>query len=96
VTVGDPLADACRLRELLARREVSSKELVRSCLERIERVDGDLRAFRVVTEARALADADAADRVLREGDGRPLLGVPVAVKDVVDVAGRRRRWGPAR
>jgi len=85
--VGDPLVDACRLRELLARREVSSRELVCGCLQRIERLDGDLRAFRVVTEARALADADAADRALRDGDERALLGVPVAVKDVVDVAG---------
>jgi len=93
VSVGDPLADACGLRHLLARREVSSSELVRRCLERIERLDGDLRAFRVVTEARALADADAADRALSEGDGRALLGVPVAVKDVVDVAGETTSLG---
>jgi hypothetical protein len=39
VSVGEPLADAWRLRELLARREVSSRELVRGCLERIERLD---------------------------------------------------------
>jgi amidase len=93
VSVGDPLADACRLRQLLARRELSSTELVGSCLERIERLDGGLRAFRVVTEARALAEADAADRALREGDERPLLGVPVAVKDVVDVAGETTTLG---
>ena len=93
MSVGEPLGDACRLRDLLARREVSSRELVRGCLERIERRDGDLRAFRVVTEARALAEADAADRALRAGDGRPLLGVPVAVKDVVDVAGETTSLG---
>jgi amidase len=87
VSVGDPLGDAWQLRDSLARREVSLRERVRSCLERIERLDGDLRAFRVVTQPRALADADGADRALRDGDVRPLLGVPVAVKDVVDVAG---------
>lgn len=93
VSVGDPFADACRLRHLLARREVSSREFVGSCLERIERLDGDLRAFRVVMKARALSAADAADRALREGDERPLLGVPVAVKDVVDVAGETTSLG---
>jgi amidase len=62
-------------------------------LERVERLDGRLRAFRVVTQARALAEADAADRALREGDGRPLLGVPVAVKDVVGVAGETTSLG---
>ena len=93
MSADEPLADAWRLRHLLARREVSSRELVRRCLERIERLDGGLRAFRVVTEARALADADAADRALREGDERGLLGVPVAVKDVVDVAGETTSLG---
>jgi amidase len=93
VSVGEPLPDAYRLRHLLARRELSARELVRSCLERIERLDGGLRAFRVVTEARALADADAADKALREGDERALLGVPVAVKDVVDVAGETTSLG---
>lgn len=93
MSVGDPLADAWQLRDLLARREVSSRELVRSCLERIERLDGGLRAFRVVTQSRALADADSADRALRDGDVRPLLGVPVAVKDVVDVAGETTTLG---
>ena len=93
MSVAEPLGDACRLRGLLARREVSSKELVGGCMERIERLDGGLRAFRVVTEARALADADAADVALREGDGRPFLGVPVAVKDVIDVAGETTSLG---
>jgi amidase len=93
VSVGEPLPDAYRLRHLLARRELSARELVRSCLERIERLDSGLRAFRVVTEERALADADAADKALREGDERALLGVPVAVKDVVDVAGETTSLG---
>jgi amidase len=93
VSVGEPLSDAYRLRHLLARRELSSSELVRSCLERIDRLDGDLRAFRVVTEARALADAEAADKALRTGDERALLGMPVAVKDVVDVAGETTSLG---
>ena len=93
MSVGDPLDDACSLRDLLAGREVSSRELVRGCVERIERLDGDLRAFRVVTQARALAEADAADTALREGVGPALLGVPVAVKDVVDMAGETTSLG---
>ena len=44
---------------------------------------------------RALADADQADARGRGGDERPLLGVPIAVKDTEDVAGEVTRWGTA-
>ena len=68
--------------------EVSPRELVELYLERIERLDPQLNAFRVVLAERALAEADQADG--RRGARRrraPLLGVPVAIKDDVDVAG---------
>src|SRR3954453_6419134 len=67
--------------------EVSSRELVELYLERIERIDPQLNAFRVVLGERALAEADQADARRKAGDDRPLLGVPLAIKDDQDVAG---------
>jgi amidase len=83
-------AGIARQAELIAAGEVSSRELVELCLRRIERYDGRLRAFRVVFAERALMEAEQADA--RRGAGataaqRPLLGVPIAVKDDIDVAG---------
>jgi len=73
--------------ELIAAGEVSSRELVELCLQRIERYDGDLNAFRVVFAERALLEADQADARRGAGSERPLLGVPIAVKDEQEVAG---------
>ena len=78
---------AARQAELLRGGELSSRELVEGYLERIERLEPALNAFRLVYAERALAEADQADARLRAGDQRPLPGVPVAVKDNVDVAG---------
>jgi amidase len=80
-------AGAARQAELLRSREISSRELVEGYLGRIERLDPVLNAFRVVYSERALAEAEQADARLRAGEERPLLGVPVAIKDNVDVAG---------
>ena len=73
--------------ELLRRGEVSARELVELALARIERSDGELNAFGAVYADRALAEADAADRRRRAGEEAPLLGVPVAVKDEMDLEG---------
>jgi amidase len=80
-------AGAARQAELLRGGELSSRELVEGYLGRIAELDQQLNAFRLVYGERALAEADQADARLRAGDQRPLLGVPVAVKDNVDVAG---------
>jgi len=72
----------------LARREVSAREATQACLDRIARVDGQIHAFISHDAADALAQADAADRLLAQAggaDARPLLGVPIAVKDVLAV-----------
>jgi amidase len=75
--------------------EVSARELVAATLERIARLDPRLNAYRIVLAERALAEAEQADARHRGGDDRPLLGVPVAIKDDVDVAGEVTAWGTA-
>jgi len=79
-----PLADRTitEARELLARREVSSRELTEVCLARIARDGEELNTFIAVGEERALAAADAADAAIAAGDARPLLGIPYALKDI--------------
>src|SRR5262249_22685757 len=66
-------------------REVSSREATQACLDRIQRVDGEIRAFISYDAQNALAQADAADKKLAAGDRTELLGVPIAIKDVIAV-----------
>jgi aspartyl-tRNA(Asn)/glutamyl-tRNA(Gln) amidotransferase subunit A len=76
----------------LARRELTAREATRACLDQIARVDPQVQAFLSVDEADALAQADAADRVLARGATlaeKPLLGVPIAIKDLIAVRGQR-------
>ena len=80
-------AGAARQARLIAAGEVSAREVVRATLDRIERLDPDLAAYRVVLAELASTEADQADARRRAGDTRPLLGVPVAIKDDTDVRG---------
>jgi amidase len=75
--------------------EVSPTELVQACLDRIEALNPQLNAFRLVLAEKALAEAAQAEGRRGAGDTRPLLGVPVAIKDDVDVAGTTTAWGTA-
>lgn len=86
-------AGADRLASLIRSREVSARELTELYLERIGRLDPRLNAYRVTFGERALAEADQADARVRAGDERPLLGVPVAVKDDCDLAGEATAFG---
>ena len=83
------LADltAPRARDLLVRRDLSSVELTRAALDRIERIDGQVRAFVTVTAEQALAQARAADAALdaAKGDAAAtpeMTGIPVGLKDL--------------
>jgi len=80
-------AGAARQAQLIAAGEVSAREVVAATLDRIEKVDPQLNAYRVVLAERALTEADQADARRRAGDARPLLGVPIAIKDDTDVSG---------
>ena len=89
-------AGLARQAEQIRAGEVSSRELVELYLDRIERIDPELNAFRVVMGERALVEADQADARRGAGESdRPLLGVPVAVKDNLDVAGETTGHGTA-
>ncbi|GHE06481.1 amidase [Streptomyces alanosinicus] len=89
----DRAAGLLPTRRALAEGEVTSRALVERALARIEATQGTLNAFRIVRAEAALAEADAADRELASGVRRPLLGVPVAVKDDMDVAGEPTAFG---
>ncbi|KOX24569.1 transporter [Saccharothrix sp. NRRL B-16348] len=94
------LTDACfagaaRQAELLRSGALTSRALVAECLRRIDRHDRSLNAFRLVFTDRALADADHADARLARGEDAPLLGVPVAVKEDLAIAGLPTTKGTA-
>jgi len=76
------------LADLVRRREVTPRELVELSLRRIEAIDGRLNAFRVTMADEALAAADA----MSSPDGR-LVGVPIAIKDDMPVAGQSTTRG---
>lgn len=86
--------DATAMSAALAQGTLSSVEIVSSCLARIRAEDGWLHAFSAVYEEEALAAAAAADQMLRAGCRLgPLHGIPVAVKDLVDIAGQPTTGG---
>lgn len=78
---------------LIRAKEVSSRELVDVYLERIERIDPHLNAFREVFADEARIAAAHADERVAAGESAPLLGVPVAFKDELDMEGRVARHG---
>jgi len=86
-------AGAARQAEMVRSGEVSPTELVGLHLERIERLDPQLNSFRVVFADKAMLEAEQAEARLRGGDERPLLGVPIAIKDETDVAGEINTHG---
>jgi amidase len=86
-------AGIARQAQLIADGEVSARELLEVYLERIWRLDVRLNAFRVVLGDRARMEADQADARRAAGESRPLLGVPIAVKDDTDVAGELTTYG---
>lgn len=79
--------------EMVARGEITSAELVDLSLRRIADAQPTLAAFQCVRDEAARAEAERADARRAAGDTAPLLGVPIAVKDDVDVAGHPTHFG---
>ena len=72
---------------LLRRGEVSSYETTQAVLDRILSLDNDVKAYLTLAPELALAQAAEADQRRADGEDHPLLGVPVAIKDVISIAG---------
>jgi amidase len=90
---GSAYRTASELASALADRQVSSRELVDSAITRIEALDPKMNAVVVRDFDRARAAADAADAALGRGDRRPLLGLPMTVKEQFNIAGLSTTWG---
>lgn len=71
-------------------QEISPVELLRECLNTIDRLNPTLNAFITVTAESALAEAKKAEQEIRSGNWRgPLHGIPIGLKDLIDTAGIR-------
>jgi len=83
--------------EGLKKRKFSSLELVKSCLLRIKKLDSKINAFITVCEKEALEQAKEADKQFSNLDGglnnRPLLGIPIAIKDIFSTKGIKTTAG---
>jgi amidase len=77
----------------LAERKVSAVELAEQAIARIERCDGRVNAVCVRDFPRALDAARAADAALGRGERKPLLGIPMTVKESFNIAGLPTTWG---
>ncbi|MQG11860.1 MAG: hypothetical protein FI716_10200 [SAR202 cluster bacterium] len=83
-----PFLSAFELSKLMAAKEISPVEATEAYLERIESLDGKLRAFVTVTADAALEAANKAEQEIARGNHRgPMHGVPVAVKDQIYTQG---------
>ncbi len=67
--------------QLLKTKQLSSVELTRACLERIQQVEPKVRALVTITDELALKQAQKADELIATGDFGPLTGIPMVIKD---------------
>ena len=79
--------------ELLKTKEISSRELTRAVLDRIEALESRLGAFITVMETDALRAADEADRQIAKGNIGPLTGIPLGIKDLICTKGVKTTCG---
>ncbi|HYM02282.1 MAG TPA: amidase [Stellaceae bacterium] len=93
VAAGWEYLSASDLVGALANKRISSAELVEDSIARIESLDGSINAVVVRDFERARAAAKLADQALARGERRPLLGLPMTVKEQFDVAGLPKCWG---
>ena len=75
--------------QLLKEKKISSVELTKHYLERINKVEPNVKAFMTVTEELALEQAQKADKTIAAGNSSPLTGIPMAIKDVICTKGIR-------
>ena len=98
MTVDEQLATASATEQAAAIRDgrVTSRELLELFASRIERLDGAFNAVVTLDLDRARAEADRADAEAARGEWRgPLHGLPITIKDAIEVAGVRSRHSPS-
>jgi amidase len=97
VAAEDPAGLAYRtgseLRTDLANRKISARELLDAAISRVEALDPTINAVVVRDFDRARVAADNADAALARGERRPLLGLPMTVKEQFNIAGLPTTWG---
>jgi amidase len=91
-----PYRTATALAKALAERSISARELTNAAIARIEALDPKINAVVVRDFDRAREAADAADAALAKGGRRPLLGLPMTVKEQFNIAGLPTTWGHAK
>jgi amidase len=90
VSSGTLFSTATDAADAVRRKAASSRELTEAMLERIDEVNPKLGAVVELRAEQALSEADAADRSAADG---PLHGVPITVKDALNVTGLHTTWG---
>jgi aspartyl-tRNA(Asn)/glutamyl-tRNA(Gln) amidotransferase subunit A len=78
---------------LLQSKRISSEELTKAVFQRIGEVESAVSAYVTLNEKQAMAQAQAADAVIRRGEAVPLTGIPVAVKDLLCTQGLKTTCG---
>lgn len=84
---------ATTLCSLLANKEISAVDLLEKTIDRIELLDQKINAMPVRDFERARQCAKAADIAIAKGERKPLLGLPISVKESFNVAGMPTTWG---
>jgi len=79
--------------ELLKRGEISAVALTAAVFERIEEVEKKVSAYLTLARDRAMAEAEAADALIGQGELGPLTGIPLAIKDILCTEGTRTTCG---
>lgn len=74
-------------REALDKKEISARELAESYISNIKKRDGQIKSYITVTEELALEQADKAQKIIDEGEAKPLTGIPMAIKDNICTEG---------
>lgn len=82
-----------KAKEKLNKKEISSVELLSACLKEIKKNDKKLNAFITVDEKDALKQAEKSDELLKNNQNLPLLGIPIALKDLFMTKGLKTTAG---